>query len=68
MKSVTQKIKNFLEMWNLFLLLALKPYFAERILAIDLSKTILKIKFLRFQAKITKISTATIYDHKNFCS
>ena len=33
---------------------------------------ILRIKFLRFRAKITKISfaiihSATIYDHKNFC-
>ena len=28
---------------------------------------ILRIKFLRFRAKINKISSATIYDHKNFC-
>ena len=40
MKSVTQKIKKKnLDMWNLFLRLALKPYFAELVLAIDLSKS-----------------------------
>ena len=27
---------------------------------------VLRIKYLRFRAKITKISCATIYDHKNF--
>ena len=46
MKSFTQKIQKFLEMWNLFHRLALKSYFGELILAIDLSKTILRIKFL----------------------
>ena len=28
---------------------------------------VLRIKFSRFRAQITKISYATIYDHKNFC-
>ena len=41
MKSVTQKIEKILEkMQNLFLRLAVKPYFAEHIFAINLSKTV----------------------------
>ena len=37
--SYSKNIKN-LEMWKVVLRLALKPYFAELILAIDLSKTV----------------------------
>ena len=51
--SYSKNIIFLEEMWNLFLRLAFKPYFAELIFAIDLSKTILRIKFLQFRAKIT---------------
>ena len=37
-------------------------------LFLRLTYCILRIKFLRFRAKITKISSATIYEHKIFCA
>ena len=72
MKSVTQKLWNFLEeMRNLLLRLAFKPYFAEFISAIDFSKTMFwgsnfrdfglkSQKSVPQQFMITKISTLKV--------
>ena len=51
---------------NLYLQLAFKPYFAKLIFAIDSSKLCFADQILWFRAKIAKISSAIIYDPKNF--
>ena len=55
-----------------FLRFAFKPYFAELIFAMTHRNCIVRINFLRFRAKIEKISSSTIcfattYDHKSLC-